>query len=370
MPTLSKSRRAKLRKSQASLKKSSIDELNWVSLTAAINKIKSPNRFVRDLLFSNEKTYPTEKLELSQWLGGREMAPFVKKNGSAIAVGGVQYQFATVEGPNIRIKRPMTPSQYLWGRKPGYSIYGGAADIRGATADHIARDLARMEDMIVNTEEWMCCQALTGSLAYQVNDRENYTIDFQRPSANNITLSTFWDAGSLTTSFPEEDVDAVKSLVQEAISINVTDAICGVTAAKYFRRHPQVRDIIKQLSNITAGSLTYSTFPDANGVTFLGEVFGIRWWRYNRQVLKDGVLVDMIRPKYVEFVSRNPEADFELMYAAIAEEKVLEGELLETKRFSKSWIEEDPPVRNYLVHSRPLPIPHKPESTVSMKVIT
>jgi hypothetical protein len=59
-----------------------------------------------------------------------------------------------------------------------------------------------------------------------------------------------------------------------------------------------------------------------------------------------------------------------MYYGAIPDLKALQGRLFRGKRFSKSWEQEDPSVMWQLLHSRPLPVTRRPDSMVSMKVVS
>ena len=127
--------------------------LNWETLTRTVEDIKDPNSFLRNLLFSNVETLWTETITWDKVTGGREMAGFVLKNGAALYVQGDGYGRHSVEAPNIRIKRAFEPSELLYGRAPGGVVFASATTIQSEVRKHIAKDLAKMERMIQNSEE-------------------------------------------------------------------------------------------------------------------------------------------------------------------------------------------------------------------------
>ena len=79
--------------------------------------------------------------------------------------------------------------------------------------------------------------------------------------------------------------------------------------------------------------------------------------------------VQLIRDDYVEVVSAIPAAQNVAYYGAIPDWDAFDEGLMQGKRFSKSWKEKDPSVRQILAHSRPLFVPRRPASMVSMKVV-
>ena len=124
-------------------------------------------------------------------------------------------------------------------------------------------------------------------------------------------------------------------------------------------------------SELGCRSITSETTQfSEDGAIFLGSFCGIRFWSYPRQVKVAGSMTDLIRAKYAEFVCRVPAAEFTLYYGAIHDWKALQNRSFVGERFSKSWEDEDPSVRQLLTHSRPLPVPRRMGAVYSLKVVT
>jgi hypothetical protein len=304
----------------------------------------------------------------------REIAPFIRKNGMAIMVSGVGGSAYTVEAPNIRLKRPFTPSEALFNRRPGGVIFSPTAgskygDFRATLAD----DMMVMESMIVNAEEYLCAMALQGAISYSEDDEEVFTITFAKPAANNITLSTFWNDGTPANVRVHANIRAAQAVVADAGEAPLTDAICGSEAAAELDELVESGNL-KMLgadgANVSAGTYTFlSQFQD-DGALYMGSLNGIRFWRYSRTATLNGVSTAMVRAKYVEFISTSASSDRVLYYGAIPDVKALQGRNFVGTRFAKSWEIEDPSALMSLVHSRPLPVPRRPAANVSMKVIS
>lgn len=347
-----------------------INELRWSSLTPAINEMKSPNQFLKRLLFGNHVTLSTEDIELSVLNKGREIAPFVRKNGEALLVDGHTETFQTVQAPNIRIKRPFTPSELLYNRRPGTVIFPTTGEQISAVQQHIARDMQVMADLITNSEEYLCALALRGTITYSVSPTEVFQVTYPKPPGNNVTLSTFWDDADPTLPDPEENFHTAKKLLSDEVGLGVTDAIMGEEAAQYFRFIVKRQGNLGQGPKLDTGRITFSEQFDQDGVIFLGTFCGIRCWEYSRSVDVDGSATPLVRSKYVEFVAATPAAEFTLYYGAIPDMKALNGRRFQGERFSKSWEQEDPSQMIALAHSRPLPVPRRPGAMVSMKVVS
>lgn len=344
-----------------------IECLQWASLTQAINEIKSPNQFIKKLLFGDHQPQATENIEFGVFTGDREVAPFVERDGEAIPVSGYGEVFQTVSPPNIRIKRPVKPSTLLFNRHPGEVIFIESQDqLVSAAERHVARDVKRLADLITNAEEYLCALALRGVISYTAADEANFTITLPKPSGNNVTLSLFWDGGSED---PAADFATAKKLISDEVGLQPTDCIMGSEAMDAFMASDAVKAILDQ-RNIQAGQLSLEEQFRDDGAIYLGRFCGVKCWGYPRTVKVAGVATDLIRAKYVEFVCATAAAENVLYYGAIPDLDAFEGRLFVAERFSKSWMQQDPSVMQMLAHSRPLPIPRRPGSMVSMKVVS
>lgn len=343
-----------------------IECLQWASLTQAVNEIKSPQQFLKRLVFGTHDTQPTEHIEFGLFTGDREVAPFVERDGEAIPVSGYGEVFQTVSPPNIRIKRPVKASELLFGRRPGTVIFAGAGDIVSAAEAHVARDVKRLADLVTNAEEYLCALAIQGVISYTAADEANFTITIPKPSGNNVTLTTFWDD---TGGTPSVDFLLAKQLVSDEVGLGVTHCIMGSEAGAAFLANDEVKALM-DINNVSAGALTLQEQFNDDGAIFLGVFCGIQCWMYPRTVKVKGVATSLIRAKYAEFLAITPAAENTLYYGAIPDLDAFEGRLFQAERFSKSWTMPDPSVMQMLVHSRPLPIPRRPGSMASFKVVS
>lgn len=351
---------------------STINELKWSYLTALVNEIKGPNTLLSGF-FSNHVTLPTEDIEIDTVTGGREIAPFVRRDGAAIMVSGLGSTFATVKAPNIRIKRAFTPSPLLFGRQPATTIFQSSGSaVMSAVQAHIARDMTKMNNMIANAEEYLSALALQGAITYEVADQEVFKVTFPRNSDHNITLTTFWNDSTPANIFITEDIYRVKRLINEATGLTVTDAICGSEAAATFRKLVAGGHIkpLDRSSGVAVGSITFNEQYRDNGALYMGTFEGINFWEYARTADLNGVSTAMVRAKYVEFVANSPAAERTMYYGAIPDMDAFQGSLFVAEKFSKSWMEKDPSAQIALIHTRPLPVPRRPDATVSMKVVS
>lgn len=340
--------------------------LEWYSLTPMVNEIKGPRTFLRDLLFSNVRTLSTEQIVFSVLTGGREVAPFVSRNGEGVMAGGYDEKEYTIGAPNIRIKRPLEAADLIFRRHAGDVIFADGGTPESQAEREIARQLGRLNDSIENAEEYLCAMAIQGSISYVAADQSNFDVTFPKPAGNTITLSTFWDQASPT---PLKDVMDAQRQMHNEVTLNPTHAICGDEATDEFLQLTEVQNLLDN-RRIDAGSLDLQRDIAMSGALFLGRFRGMEWWSYPSQVTVEGSATDLIRSKYVEFVHAGAAAEFTLYYGAINDLDAMDAGLLASRRFSKSWRQDDPSVQQILVTARPLPVPRRPGAVVSMKVVS
>ena len=344
-------------------------ELRWRTLTPAINEMKSPNQFLKKLLYPNHQTVPTETIDLSFNVRGRQMAPLVRKGAEGVLVAGASSTFATVTGPNIRIKMPFN-ARVLFERQPGYSLHPSKSEQLSAVQASIARDVKCMADDITNREEWMCAMALQGEILYSVDGDDTYKITYPIPAGNQITLSTFWNTTVATTNMQAAFLQA-KKVMSDEVGLVPTDVILGSEAMDTFL------DVIRTQQNAATstvyqvGTVDMGANYTEDGAIYLGRFCQVNVWGYPRTIVEnDGTTVNLIRAKYAEFVNTSSASERVLYYAAIEDLDAYEQGLIESERFLKTFKTADPSQITYLAHSRPLPVPRRAGATVSMKVIS
>lgn len=349
------------------------DVLSWASMTAVVNELKSPHRFLRDLLFSDQDPRPTETLEIGILIGDRVVAPFVRRGAEAIEVTPFQEKIYNVTAPNIRIKRHLEAGELLFNRRVGHVIHAEENDVLDAAQEHVARNSLRLAQVVDEAEEYLCAQAIRGAISYSVDGEEIFSITFPRSASHAVTLTNFWDGMAADV---ELDFRTALNLVAQDTGLSVTDVILGSEATNSFIKDAKVQALLDN-RRIDAGQMMLNRGVEQSGAIFLGTFRGVQVWSYTRATqvpsaagMKSLASFDLVRAKYAEFVVAAPAAENVLYYGAIPDLKALQGRLFRGRRFSKSWEQEDPSVMWQLLHSRPLPVMRRPDSTVSMKVIS
>lgn len=346
---------------------STITQLQHSYLSGVINNAKSRAQALHMQLYGTHQTLPTETMEIGFLAKGREAAPYVKVNAEAVLMTGGTEQLVTLKAPNIRIKRAFSPSELLFGRRPGSTIFiQTEAEMLSDVDQYVARETGYLADAIAHAQEVQAAQTLTGALSYSNETGDVWSVTFPRDAG--LTLdpgaTNYWD-----TDDPGDAIYTIKSRMSELQGFQPDICIMGALATTAFRSNTFVKATIERFNNQGLGRATYETMFLENGMIDCGSYHGIRFWGYPRTVLVNGSAVDLIRSKYVEFISTAPGTERVEYFAAISDMTALQGRLLQAERFSKSWVQEDPSVVFQLATSRPLCVPRQVNASASVRVV-
>lgn len=350
---------------------STIPELEWASLTTQVNEIKGPQRFLMDLLFGAHETKSTDLIEIPTIRGGRDMAGFTAKDAEALMVDGHTEDAKAIRGISQRLKKLFTPGPVLFNRGFDSAIHlmSGQSQVSAVQA-HIARDSERIISMMTNSQEYLCSMALNGALAYTNEaDGVSFSLDFGKSSSNTVVLGGT-DVWTNAASTPSNDVmDALERQADE-LGLTPTDVIMGTEAAAAFLANAKIRSDLDNRRIVNNGTINLGEKFSDQGVLFLGNIYGLNWWRYGRSINVPGQgSTALVSPKMAHFITRSSEAQQVMYFTAIRDLEAFMGGVLESERYSKSWMEHDPSALIQLVESNPLPCLRRPDSIYSLQVV-
>lgn len=346
-------------------------------LTRLVNRTERPRRALTEMLFpeSTHDILTTETVQVDELVGTDEMAPFIKKDGEAIAIGQDSGRSYTVDTPMIAVKRPLTASDALFERMAGQTnvfVQSGTDVAAEAVLRKIAQDIAKMERVVNKREEWLIAQLLTGSISYENEDTgAAFELDTRKPTANEfVAPGGLWTTASPT---PLADIKAVQRVLNDAERGGATDAIGDITAADALDALLEADKLkLDKNRNLEVGEATLVAKYEANGMRYIGKIGGVRFWEYNAKYKADGTgtMTSFIRAGYFEFVPLTAEAEANrtMFYGRIPDIKAIKEGLSVTRRFSKTIVEEEPSSITSILKSRPLPWFYLSDEYVSMKV--
>jgi len=337
-----------------------IPDLDWRVQTRAIEQIHTPPRMLQDLIFNQRNTNEADTIEVDIEKGGKKLAPFVTDLEGGKIVKGTTREAKVVKTPRIRLKHPM-PAKELMGQKGTGQIYyaGGITDILTAKKKKIATEQRNLKNQIANRTEWMCAQALTGTMAVS-QDNIAFQIDYLMPAANKIIL-TGEDLWSASTAHVRKLVKTWSQMMINALGFGPTIMICGTDAATALWDRLE-DDKLFDARRLDAGG-TFSWNATSN---YMGNLGGIAVYSYGSAYEDDsGADQNLIPADKIYLVGT--QARFSIEFGLILD--LAAGAQVVGEFFSKAWTQDDPSALWILAESRPLPVLWQPEAVVEVQVV-
>lgn len=329
------------------------------TLTDVIIARKPMPGLFKELFFKNRNTLPTKYAEIEVLVRGRTLVPFVTDYEGGTLVEKSRREMKTVKTPRMHPVERFSAPELIDATQPGAGIYRNTPDdIQAAIEETIVRDLDAMKDDIELTIEYMCGQAVTGSLVIYREGQKFFEVDFLMPSDHKIALG----AGSLWSDEggdPEGNLEDWAALILNATGVAADNCIMGTNAYRAFRRNSKVKDVL-DTRRIEIGSLS----PDVNKLR-KGDFNGLDIWSYGGEYEDlDGDVHKMLHPDYIVLGASGAKTSIEF---GVPEDLKNLGR--PNEYFAKSWEVEDPSAIWMGVESRPFPFPKQPGAFVYAKVL-
>lgn len=331
------------------------NEFQWRSMTAAINEMPAAPRLLQDIIFNKRNTNPASTVDVDVIVGDKMVLPFVSDFDSAVVLEKLGREMRSVRTGRIRVKKHFTAHELLTDRAPGQGFYAsGGQSVAAQRQYRLGLELQDMRNRIDTTVEYMCAQALTGTVT--MSGEVNQTVTYPIPEAHVIELDDkLWtdDDGN-----PAGNLQDWANLIVNAIGVGPTVAILGTEAAKAL-----IDRSITILDNrrVTAGEFNWKASSN-----YLGNLLGIDLYVYGGQY-KDstGTAQNLVGTDKVIMVAT--QARFTIEYGLILDLKA--DASVQAEYFSKSWESDDPSGLFMLAESRPLPVIWQPEAVVYADVL-
>ena len=279
-----------------------------VALTDVVNKRETGKRALTAMLFGSEteELLTTEYLQVDQLTGQNGMAPFVEKDGKAVAIDRLSGDSYIVECPSVNLKAPLTCNDFLLKRQAGeMNMIRNGEDVYGNAAERqIREDVLTIDDLVENRKEWMVSQLLQGAISYSVEGKAAFTITTSKPAGNTFTVADLWSTSDAKIL---RDIKRAKRVVQPYSAPGFTAALCGQGASDALTDLVEA-GIIKPIatdSGVMAGMATLIEDYQTNGMLYLGTFGGVPFFEYAGTYLADGTgtPTPFIRNDYAEFVT-------------------------------------------------------------------
>jgi hypothetical protein len=344
------------------------------TMLEAIEEMKRPGRFLRDMFFPGGRQFDTESVDVDIVKGKRRLAPFVSPLAEGKVVERLGFSTNTLKPGYVKPKMPTTASDLLK-RQAGEMLYAGGMSIEQRAQAQLGRDLAELMDMIDRREEWQAAQALNlGAVTMTIKGEsadQSVTVDFQMSATHKVTLTDTDLWSDTANSDPLLDLTTWAQLCRKDSGITPNAVVMGNDALSAFMHHPKVKDVL-DMRAVDMGEIKPQQLPD--GVSYVGRIKApglfVDVYSYDEWYIDEtsGTETAMV-PADKVWMGSTRTANAKL-HAVIQDMEAIEGGIAAAvNRFPKSWLTQDPSARWLMVQSAPLMALQQPDAFVSAKVL-
>jgi hypothetical protein len=334
------------------------EEFKWRTMTAAINRVKVAPRLLRDLFFPESKAGPSDTIDVDITIGGNQLVPFISPVEGGTVVANMSREMRSVKTPRLRPKKEFGAQELLTTRAPGGTFYAKAGDITKERQRKVGEELADLKNRIDATKEWMCAQALKGSLTVN-QENVSFEVDYRMPAEHKPTASKLWTAEDTTADDIHAQIQEWSDLIGEGVDTNADIMVMGSNAAAaFFAKCSESKWF--DATRLNAGNIELNFASN-----FVGTIGGIKVYKYSKKYTDaNGQYQPLVDPNQI--ILGSSEARRSLEHGLILDLKA--GARVVGEYFAKSWLNEDPSVLWMLAESRPLPVLWEPEGIVCATV--
>lgn len=331
------------------------------TLNGIVQSLLASPSFLVDHYFPAVIQDQTEEIHFDVMNGARRIAPFCSPLVEGKIVEALGYRTSTLKPAYIKDKRVFDGSR-PFRRAPGEAI-GGAMSPQERMLRMLALESQDQLNMVQRRLEVMAGEILaTGKVTIAGDKYPTTVVDYGRDNSLTITL-TGGAAWNQSGTDPIANLETWAQSVLTLVGAMPIDVVMSQDAWVAFRTNASVLAYVNRF-NARGTTLT----PDAvtqDGVTSMGSIAGFNIWVYQGYYYDDVTAsTKKILPAMTVLLA-SPQIEGYQIYGAIRDEQ---AGFQAQSTFSKSWIEEDPPVRYIMLQSAPLLVPFRPNAMVAATV--
>lgn len=341
-----------------------VDMFSTAVLVGVVQQLKSPPSFVLDRYYRNETRSTGEEIAFDVVSRRRRMAPFVSPLVGGKLVTALGYKANKFKPAYTKDRRTFDPSRPLK-RAIGEQIGGGQI----APADRLrlllVNEMGDQMDMLTRRWEWMGVSALTtGTVTVSGELYETVVVDFGRDAALTVTLSGTARWGQSAAKILDNLQDWALLVMQKS-GVMPTDVLMGVDVWKVFRADPTVIDKLKQWKDASTNVNTSAWTEVREGGQFMGAVDGFNIFVYAGWYEDEAGVEHPMWPAGTVAMT-SAALDGVRAFGAVRDD---EAGYQALPYYPKSWVENDPAVRQLLMQSAPLMVPTNVNASLGASVL-
>ena len=219
---------------------SEIPILRLEVLQKFVSKFTTPPELFLANLFSSSPS-PSSTIKWESQTGSRGLAPFVAPGSPAPTTSPMGVAQHIAEAAFWKEKMYLGEEFLNNLRKEGTT--GEYLD----QAARLARELQGLVGRSIRRKEWMFAKMLTaGSFDYTQTSGTKISVDYDIPSANEVTLGTDYKWSDGTSRNVMGDIIDGKKVIADSCGGKVTHAICNSTVLKYLALDPDLQTLLQK----------------------------------------------------------------------------------------------------------------------------
>jgi hypothetical protein len=332
-------------------------------LIETVENIVPEYGFLTRMFFPGEQVQATTKVTVDVRKKARRISPFVSPYVQGQIVEKQGFHSFELEPAYIKDKRVFEPNSHFT-RTYGEPIPGNLSPGQRLERS-VAFELQDQQDMLARRLEVMAGEVLfRGKLTIVGELYPERELDFLRDASLTIDLTGTSEWGDANVE-PLDLLDDWAELVFAKSGVRPRVAVMTLDAYKLFRQSTRVLALLNRFRNNPDSNTLQDMAPTEDDGWYAGNIGGWEVYVYN------GTYVDPITnlsaqvlPDYTVIIGGSAIRGYKA-FGAIRDEK---AGLQARKFFSKSWIEEDPPVRYIMMQSAPIMVPFYPDAMLAATV--
>lgn len=336
------------------------------TLLEVMSEQEAPTNYWLNLCFPNEIHFDEEWVDFEKIPSmGRPLAPLVTPLAQGRPIYNERSRVQRFKPAYLKPKDPVTPTRVI-ARRPGEILqrvpnspdqrYNAlVADITGAHRTAIERRW-----------EWLAAQAVIyGKVTLKADDYPETEVDFGRAPGHSITLgggSRWGDANVSILDSIQSDLELVHAA---EFGGAITRMTVGASVWPVMRKDAEIKDLL-DTDYRGPESLTIDRNPVSQPaeVRYVGTVAGIDIYVYKDYYTVGNTAVPFMDPRDVVYTG--PGLNGYRCFGAILDPN---AEYQPLSIYTRSWVENDPPVTFIMTQSGPLMVPTLPNNSLRKRVV-
>jgi len=217
-----------------------ISDLRLSVLNGVIEQLTSPPELMLGGMFPSMNAQ-SETIEWESYTGGRGLTPFKAPGSPTPVTAPLGYKKHSAQAA-------------FWGEKMYFDEQFlnnlrklGTRETYQTAQQKLARELAAMTNKCRRRKEWMFAKMITaGSFNYLQTSGYKASVDYQIPSANEVTLGAAYKWGTGPNKDIIGDVIAGKRVISDSCGANVTMALINSVTLEYMARDVAIQTLLQK----------------------------------------------------------------------------------------------------------------------------